>query len=144
MEPTYFSKIFVPFYQSSRHMTSDSKCFLSMRLWITFLPVALLCGFVEPGACTVDFGASSQEEVAGNVDALEKDADQVEAVDVFEEEDEHRDAVMTNPPLTIQLPALPPLPSLPSLPNPLLPLRDTITATKTLYAEVQYHLTQVT
>jgi hypothetical protein len=64
----------------------------------------------------------------------------VEAVDVFEEEDEHRDAV-TNPPLTIHLPALP---SLPNLPNPLLPLRDTITATKTLYAEVQYHMTQVT
>lgn len=107
-----------------------------MRLWIAFLPVALLCGFVEPGACTVDFGASSQEEVAGGVDALEKDADQVEAVDVFEEEDEHRD-VMTNPPLTIHLPALPPLPSLPNLPNPLLPLRGTVTATKTLYAEVR-------
>jgi hypothetical protein len=124
-------------------MTSDNKCFLSMRLWTKFLAVALLCGFVEPGSRTVDFGASSQEEVAVDVDALEKDVAQVEAVDVFEEEDEHRDAVMTNPPLTIHLPALPPLPSLPALQNPLLPLRDTITATKTLYAEVQYHVTQV-
>jgi hypothetical protein len=74
----------------------------------------------------------------------------VKAVDDFEEEDQHRDVVMTNPPLTIQLPALPPLPPLPALPpfptfpNPLLPLRDTITATKTLYAEVQYRMSQVT
>jgi hypothetical protein len=117
---------------------------------MTFLPVALVCGFAEPGARTVDFGASGQEEVAGDVDALEKDADQVKAVDDFVEEDEHRDVVMTNPPLTIQLPALPPLPplpalpSFPTLPNPLLPLRDTITATKTLYAEVECLMTQVT
>ena len=138
MEPTRSSKIIVLFYQTSRrHMTSDIY-FLSMRLWIAFLPVTLLCGFVEPGASTVDFGASPLEEVAGSVDALERDADQVEAVDVFDGEDEHRDAVM-NPPLTIQLPPLPPLPSFPTLQNPLLPLSDTVTATKTLYAEVQYH-----
>jgi hypothetical protein len=113
-----------------------------MRLWITFLPVALVCGFVEPGAGTIGFG-----EVQGDVEGVEEVTDQVKAVDDSEEQDEHRD-VVTNPPLTIQFPALPPLPPLPSLPslpilpNPLLPLRDTITATKTLYAQVRYHVTQ--
>jgi hypothetical protein len=113
-----------------------------MRLWITFLPVALVCGFVEPGAGTIGFG---------EVEGVEEVADQVKAVDDSEEQDGHRD-VATNPPLTIQFPALPPLPplpplpslpSLPTLPNPLLPLRDTITATKTLYAQVRCHVTQV-
>ncbi|PNF42703.1 hypothetical protein B7P43_G14172 [Cryptotermes secundus] len=112
-----------------------------MRLWIAFLPVTLLCGFVEPGASTVDFGASTLEEVAGSMGALEKDADQVEAVDALDVEDEHRD-VITNPPLTIHLPPLPPLPSFPPLQNPLFPLRDTVTATKTLYAEVTKRITR--
>jgi hypothetical protein len=120
-----------------------------MRLWITLLPVALCCGLVEPhsGARTIGIAVASQEDLAADDEALEEQADQLKAAGDFSEEDEdRRDYATTPPPHTVTvhlpslptLPALPPLPALPQLPSPLLPPRETITATKTLYVEVMY------
>ncbi|KDR14247.1 mucin-2-like isoform X2 [Zootermopsis nevadensis] len=127
-----------------------------MRLWITLIPVALCCGIVEPhsGARTLGFAAASQDDLAADSEALEEQSDQLKAVGDFSEEDEDRgDYVTTPPPHTVTvhlpslptlpaLPALPPLPALPQLPSPLLPPRETITATKTLYVEVTRRITR--
>jgi len=119
-----------------------------MRLWVAVLTVSLSCGLVKPdtGARTVDFAVARQEDV----DTVQEGSDQHKAFDDFDVAEE--DGINTTPPPpAIHLPvlpslpalpflpalsALPFLPSLPALPSPLFPQRSTITATKTLYAEV--------
>ena len=127
-----------------------------MRLLVALLTVCLSCGLVKPdtGARTVGFAVARQEDM----DAVQEVPDQHKAADDFDVGNGHDN--ITSPPPAIHLPVLPSLPALPflpalpalpslpalpafpslpalpALPSPLFPPRSTITATKTLYAEV--------
>jgi hypothetical protein len=119
-----------------------------MRLWVAVLTVSLSCGLVKPdtGARTVGFAAANQEEN----DTVQEVPDQHKAADEFDVGDEHGDNTSPSPgihlpvlpslpalPFLSALPALPGLSALPALASSLFPPRSTITATKTLYAEVK-------
>ena len=110
-----------------------------MRLCVAVLIVSLSCGIAksDAGSRTVGFAVASQEAT----DAVEEATDQHNATDDFVVGDEHQDnttspATAIHLPVLPSLPALPFLPALPALPISLFPPRSTITATKTLYAEV--------